>query len=181
MATWCLGQPEWQTRRTVFSQGFLKDLASVWASHGHTAMEKTAIDQTAVFFAACARLIGPEVKLTIEQNYAGLSPNELMLLKEVMAAINEGLPNAWCSRRRAGGRAERKLSPRRQDKGSYRAEKAYSGVAAARLRGRHRPGHVGQRLVAIPSLACPDTLITHLSNSLYPVNYANGCVQHNFP
>ena len=46
------------------------------------------------FFATRARLIGPEVKLTIEQNYAGLSPNELVLLKEVMAYINEGLPNA---------------------------------------------------------------------------------------
>jgi hypothetical protein len=31
--------------RTVFSQGFLKDLASVWAGRGRAAMEKTAIDQ----------------------------------------------------------------------------------------------------------------------------------------
>ena len=31
--------------RTVFSQGFLKDLASVWAERGRAAMEKTAIDQ----------------------------------------------------------------------------------------------------------------------------------------
>jgi hypothetical protein len=31
------------------------------------AMEKTAIDQPGVFFATCAGLIGPEVKLTIEQ------------------------------------------------------------------------------------------------------------------
>ena len=54
----------------------------------------TAEKQPAVFFATCARLIGPKVKLTIEQNYAGLSPNELVLLKEVMASINEGLPNA---------------------------------------------------------------------------------------
>jgi hypothetical protein len=53
--------------RTVFSQGFLKDLASVWAERGRAAMEKTAIDQPTVFFATCARLIGPEVKLTIEQ------------------------------------------------------------------------------------------------------------------
>ena len=40
--------------RTVFSQGFLKDLASVWAERGHAAMEKTAIDQPTVFFATCA-------------------------------------------------------------------------------------------------------------------------------
>ena len=30
--------------RTVFSQGFLKDLASVWAERGRAAMEKTAIE-----------------------------------------------------------------------------------------------------------------------------------------
>jgi hypothetical protein len=34
--------------RTVFSQGFLKDLASVWAERGRAAMEKTAIDQPGV-------------------------------------------------------------------------------------------------------------------------------------
>ena len=48
--------------RTVFSQSFLKDLASVWAERGRAAMEKTAIDQPGVFFATCARLIGPEVR-----------------------------------------------------------------------------------------------------------------------
>src|SRR5215471_6777200 len=80
--------------RTVFSQRFLKDLAEVWSEEGREAMVKTAKTNPTVFFATCARLIGPEVKLTIEQNYAGLSPNELVLLKEVMAAINEGLPNA---------------------------------------------------------------------------------------
>jgi hypothetical protein len=31
--------------RTAFSQGLLKDLASVWAERGRAAMEKTAIDQ----------------------------------------------------------------------------------------------------------------------------------------
>jgi hypothetical protein len=54
----------------------------------------TGREATGCFFATCARLIGPEVKLTIEQNYAGLSPNELVLVNEVTAAINEGLPNA---------------------------------------------------------------------------------------
>ena len=43
--------------RTVFSQSFLKDLASVWAERGRAAMEKTASDQPTVFFATCARLI----------------------------------------------------------------------------------------------------------------------------
>jgi hypothetical protein len=33
--------------RTVFSQGFLKDLAGVWASHGQETMIKTAQDNPA--------------------------------------------------------------------------------------------------------------------------------------
>jgi hypothetical protein len=47
--------------RTVFSQGFLKDLASVWASHGRAAMEKTAIDQISeigVHTCLCLKLVG---------------------------------------------------------------------------------------------------------------------------
>ena len=61
--------------RTAFSQGFLKDLAEVWAEHGKETMIKTAQDNPGVFFATCARLIGPEVKLTIEQSLPGnLSP-----------------------------------------------------------------------------------------------------------
>ena len=60
--------------RTVFSQGFLKDLAGVWASHGKETMIKTAQDNPGIFFATCARLIGPEVKLTIEQELPGLHP-----------------------------------------------------------------------------------------------------------
>jgi hypothetical protein len=56
-------------------------------SRGHAL---PAEKQPAVF-ATCARLIDPEVKLTIEQNYAGLSP-KLVLVNEVTAAINEGLP-----------------------------------------------------------------------------------------
>ena len=34
-------------------------------------MVKTARTNPAVFFATCARLIGPEVKLTIEQSLPG--------------------------------------------------------------------------------------------------------------
>ena len=97
MATWCLWQPEWQTcwYRTVFSQSFLKDLASVWAERGRAAMEKTAIDQPGVFFATCARLIGPEVKLTIEQTLPGnLSMEDWQVMREIVAAVRQAIPDA---------------------------------------------------------------------------------------
>jgi Family of unknown function (DUF5681) len=54
--------------RQAFSAGFLRDLAEVWSEEGRETMVKTARTNPAVFFATCARLIGPEVKLTIEQS-----------------------------------------------------------------------------------------------------------------
>ena len=81
--------------RPVFSQGFLKDLASVWAERGRAAMEKTAIDQPGVFFATCARLIGPEVKLTIEQQLPGnLSPADWNLMMQILDAVKSAIPDA---------------------------------------------------------------------------------------
>ena len=70
--------------RQAFSAGFL-------TSHGKDTIVHTAKTQPAVFFATCARLIGPEVKLTIEQSQgAGLDQTDIALLK----AIREGIPNA---------------------------------------------------------------------------------------
>ena len=81
--------------RTVFSQSFLKDPASVWAEHARAAMEKTAIDQPGVFFATCARLIGPEVKLTIEQQLPGdLSPADWNLMMQILDVVKSAIPDA---------------------------------------------------------------------------------------
>ena len=57
-------------------------------------MIKTATDQPGVFFATCARLPPADVKLTIEQSYAGLSPQDYVLLKEVIAAVRLAIPDA---------------------------------------------------------------------------------------
>ena len=55
--------------RSGFSAAFCRDLAEVWSYEGREAMLKTAKTNPVTFFAVCARLIGPEVKLTIEQIY----------------------------------------------------------------------------------------------------------------
>ena len=56
---------------------------------------KTAIDQPGVFFATCARLIGPEVKLTIEQTLPGnLSMEDWQVMKEIIAAVRQAIPDA---------------------------------------------------------------------------------------
>ena len=58
-------------------------------------MEKTAIDQPTVFFATCARLIGPEVKLTIEQTLPGnLSVEDWQMMREIVAAVRQAIPDA---------------------------------------------------------------------------------------
>ena len=81
--------------RTVFSQAFLKDLAEVWSDEGREAMVKTAKTNPTVFFATCARLIGPEVKLTIEQQLPGnLSPADWNLMLEIVDAVRQAIPDA---------------------------------------------------------------------------------------
>jgi hypothetical protein len=80
--------------RTVFSQGFLKDLAAVWAVHGKQTMISTAQTNPAVFFATCARLIPADVRVSVEQTYAGLGPEDYGVLREVIAAVRQALPDA---------------------------------------------------------------------------------------
>jgi hypothetical protein len=81
--------------RTTFSRGFAADLAEVWAEHGKATMVETATKQPVTFFAVCSRLIGPEVKITIEQSLpGGLSPADWQIMSETIAAIKEVLPDA---------------------------------------------------------------------------------------
>jgi hypothetical protein len=81
--------------RTVFSQGFLKDLAEVWSGEGRETMVKTARTSPATFFAVCARLIGPEVKLTIERSLPGnLSMEDWQTMKEIVEAVKRAIPDA---------------------------------------------------------------------------------------
>jgi hypothetical protein len=59
-------------------------------------MEKKAIDQPGVFFATCARLIGPEVKLTIEQQLPGnLSMEDWQVMREIVAAVRQAMPGRY--------------------------------------------------------------------------------------
>jgi hypothetical protein len=58
-------------------------------------MDWTAEHQPATYFAVCSRLIGPEVKVTIEQSLPGnLSPTDWADLRELLSAIQSALPDA---------------------------------------------------------------------------------------
>ena len=58
-------------------------------------MVETARTSPATFFAVCARLIGPEVKLTIEQSLPGnLSMEDWQTMKEIIEAVKQAIPDA---------------------------------------------------------------------------------------
>src|SRR5262252_7666758 len=81
--------------RQTFSAGFLDDLAKTWRDKGRQTMEWTAENQPSTFFATCARLIGPEVKLTIEQQLPGnLSPADWNLMMQILDAVKSAIPDA---------------------------------------------------------------------------------------
>ena len=68
---------------------------AVWATHGKQTMISTVQTNPAVFFATCARLIGPEVKLTIEQTLPGnLSMEDWQVMREIVAAVRQAIPDA---------------------------------------------------------------------------------------
>ena len=76
--------------RERFSRAFLADLAEVWQAKGRATMEHCASTQTETFFAVCARLIGPEVKIIIEAQPVELGPQDIAVLK----AIRQAIPDA---------------------------------------------------------------------------------------
>ena len=58
-------------------------------------MDWVAEHPSATYFAVCSRLIGPEVKVTIEQSLPGnLSATDWADLRELLSAIQSGLPDA---------------------------------------------------------------------------------------
>jgi hypothetical protein len=95
--------------RSAFSAGFTRDLAEVWAEKGKASTLYTAEKQPAVFFATCARLLPNDVRVTVEQSRPGnLSMEDWQMMKEVIAAVRQALPDA--ADRRSGAVLEHVLS-----------------------------------------------------------------------
>ena len=81
--------------RTAFSQGFIRDFALVWAEEGLEAVRKVAKKSPEAFVAIAARICPNDVRLTLEQAIpGGMSLEDYSLMREVIAAIREGLPDA---------------------------------------------------------------------------------------
>jgi hypothetical protein len=81
--------------RTAFSQGFIRDFALVWAEEGLEAVRKVAKKSPEAFVAIAARICPNDVRLTLEQAIpGGMSLEDYSLMREVIAPIREGLPEA---------------------------------------------------------------------------------------
>jgi hypothetical protein len=81
--------------RAALSQGFSRDLAEVWQAKGKQAMNWTADNQPAVFFATCARLIPNDVRVTVEQQLPGnLSMEDWQVMREIVEAVKLTVPDA---------------------------------------------------------------------------------------
>jgi hypothetical protein len=81
--------------RTAFSQGFIRDFALVWAEESLEAVRKVAKKSPEAFVAIAARICPNEVRLTLEQAIPGaMSLEDYSLMREVIAAIREGFPEA---------------------------------------------------------------------------------------
>ena len=81
--------------RTAFSQGFIRDFALVWAEEGLEAVRKVAKKSPEAFVAIAARICPNDFWLTLEQAIpGGMSLEDYLLMREVIAAIREGLPDA---------------------------------------------------------------------------------------
>jgi hypothetical protein len=81
--------------RTAFSRGFIRDFALVWAE-GLEAVRKVAKKSPDAFVAIAARICPNDVRLTLEQAIpGGMSLEDYSLMREVIAAIREGFPDAY--------------------------------------------------------------------------------------
>jgi Family of unknown function (DUF5681) len=81
--------------RTAFSQGFIRDFARVWAEEGLDAVRKVAKKSPETFVAIAARICPNDIRLTLEQAIPrGMTLEDYSLMREVIAAIRESLPEA---------------------------------------------------------------------------------------
>ena len=89
-------QSGWKTARHSDSlKGFIRDFALVWAEQGLEAVRKVAKKSPEAFVAIAARICPNDVRLTLEQAIPwGNEFGRLLLMREVIAAIREGLPSA---------------------------------------------------------------------------------------
>ena len=81
--------------KAAISQGFIRDFALVWAEEGLEAVRKVAKKSPEAFVQIAARICPNDVRLTLEQAIpGGMSLEDYSLMREVIAAIREGLPEA---------------------------------------------------------------------------------------
>ena len=81
--------------RNKFSEGFYRDLAATWASHGQKAMEQTAMLEPAKFVAICASLIPKTLQVDLAARLPGsLGADDWTTMLAVLDAVRTAMPDA---------------------------------------------------------------------------------------
>src|ERR1700731_1131279 len=80
--------------RTAFSQGFIRDFALVWQEEGLEAVRKVARKSPESFVAIAAKVCAADVRVSIEPSAGGLSPEDWILVQQVVQAVKAALPDA---------------------------------------------------------------------------------------
>jgi hypothetical protein len=81
--------------RTAFSQGYISDFAKVWQEEGLRCVQQIARKNPTAFVGIASKLIPAQVQATIETQLPGnLSLEDWSLLREIMDAIKQALPDA---------------------------------------------------------------------------------------
>ena len=80
--------------RHAFSQGFIRDFALVWQEEGLQAVRKVARKSPESFVAIAAKVCPADVRVSIEPSAGGLSPEDWILVQQVVQAVKAALPDA---------------------------------------------------------------------------------------
>ena len=80
--------------RHAFSQGFIRDFALVWQEEGLEAVRKVARKSPESFVAIAAKVCPADVRVSIEPSAGGLSPEDWILVQQVVQAVKAALPDA---------------------------------------------------------------------------------------
>src|ERR1700722_14078588 len=89
------GAPKPRIDARTIELRLIRDFALVWAEEGLEAVRKVAKKSPEAFVAIAARICPNDVRLTLEQAIpGGMSLEDCSLMREVIAAIREGLPDA---------------------------------------------------------------------------------------
>jgi hypothetical protein len=85
--------PVSHTVRRSMVANLLGDMHDAWVTHGKGAFDTFAREEPRKFIEACLRIIPKDIAIHIEQQHFGLDPADYGILREILLAIKQGVPD----------------------------------------------------------------------------------------